>query len=411
MNAIFKLTASLFAVSALVACGKSEAPKPQPAAPAPTAAPAPPPAPAEKVVKIGLAAPLAGDQAHLGKDIEYGVRMAVDEANSAGLTLGGQKIKLEVVAEDDQHDPKTATVVAQRLVDAKVAGVIGHMNSGAGIPASRIYMDAGIPQISPSMTAVAYTNQGFKTTFRLMANDGQQGKVLGEYAGKNLKAKSIVIIDDRTAYGQGLADEVERAAKSAGVTVASREFTNDKATDFTAILTSAKGKKPEVIFYGGMDAQAGPMAKQIRTLGIKTQFLGGDGLQSPEFIKLAGDAAEGVQGSSPGLPMDKMPGGKGFNDRFAAKYPGIKIQIYAPFAYDATNVLIEAMKRADSADPAKILAELPKTQHQGVTGPIAFDEKGDLKGGPITIYQVKNSAWGPLVTVGGEAKREVAEKK
>ena len=407
MNVSARICVPFAAAVLLAACGKSE-PPPAPKAEEKPAAAAP--APQEKIIKIGVAAPLAGDQAHLGKDVEYGVRMAVDEANAAGLTIGGEKVKIEVIAEDDQHDPKTATVVAQRLVDAKVVGVIGHMNSGAGIPASKIYLDAGLPQISPSMTAVAYTAQGFKTAFRVMANDGQQGKVLGEYAGKALKAKSMVIIDDRTAYGQGLADEVEKAAKGAGVKVTAREFTTDKATDFTAILTSAKGKKPDVIFFGGMDAQAGPMAKQLKTLGVKSTLLGGDGIQSPEFIKLAGDAAEGAQGSSPGLPLDKMPGGKGFGEKFGAKYPGTKIQIYAPFAYDATNLMIEAIKRANSTDPAKVLAELPNTNHQGVTGPIAFDEKGDLKNGPVTVYAAKGGNWEPVATVGGGTEA-VAEKK
>ena len=397
MNTSVKLSLSLVAALVLAACGKSEAPAPK--AEEKAAAPAPA---AEQVVKVGVAAPLTGDQAHLGKDVENGVRLAVDEANAAGLTIGGQKVKLEVVAEDDQHDPKTATVVAQRLVDAKVVAVIGHMNSGAGIPASKIYSDAGIQQISPSMTAVAYTNQGFKTTFRVMANDGQQGKVLGEYAAKNLKAKNLVVIDDRTAYGQGLADEVAKAAEAAGAKVSGREFTTDKATDFTAILTSAKGKKPDVIFYGGMDAQGGPMAKQLKSLGITAKFLGGDGIQSPEFIKLAGDAADGAEGSSPGLPLDKMPGGKGFGEKYKSKF-NIDVQIYAPYAYDAANVLIDAMKRANSTDPAKILAELPKTTYTGVTGPIAFDEKGDLKNGPVTVYEAKNSAWTPVVTVGGGA--------
>jgi branched-chain amino acid transport system substrate-binding protein len=359
-------------------------------------------------VKIGVAAPLSGDQAHLGKDVENGARLAVDEANAAGVTIGGKKVKFELIAEDDQHDPKTATLVAQRLVDAKVVAVIGHMNSGAGIPASKIYSEAGIPQISPSMTAVTYTNQGFKNTFRLMANDGQQGKVLGEYAAKNLNAKSIVVIDDRTAYGQGLADEVAKAAEAAGAKVAAREYTNDKSTDFTAILTSAKGKSPDVIFYGGMDAQGGPMAKQLKSLGITAKFLGGDGLQSPEFIKLAGDAAEGAEGSSPGLPLDKMPGGTGFGDKYKAKFK-VDVQIYAPYAYDATSVLIDAIKRADSTDPAKILAELPKTNFTGVTGPVAFDEKGDLKNGPVTVYQAKGKAWAPVITVGGNTT--VAEKK
>jgi branched-chain amino acid transport system substrate-binding protein len=379
-------------VLAIAGCGQ-EAPKPV----AKTEAPKAPP---EIVVKIGQVSPLTGPQAHLGKDNDNGARLAIEEMNAKGITIGGAKVKFELVSEDDQADPKTGTIVAQKLVDAKVAGVIGHLNSGTTIPASKIYSDAGIPQISPSATAVAVTGQGYKTIFRTMANDAQQGKVLGEYALKT-GAKKIAIIDDRTAYGQGLADEFEKAAKAAGGTIVGREFTNDKATDFRAILTSVKAKRPDLVFYGGMDAQAGPMAAQMKSLGIKAKFLGGDGAQSVEFIKLAGAAAEGVLASSPGLPLENMPGSKEFKDKFTAKYGAI--QIYAPYAYDATRTLIEAMVKANSTEPAKYLPELVKTQRQGVSGPIAFDEKGDLRNGPITLYVVKDGKWDALETVGGAA--------
>jgi len=353
-----------------------------------------------KTIKIGQVAPLTGPQAHLGKDNDNGARLALEELNAQGVTIGGAKVKFELVSEDDQADPKTGTIVAQKLVDAKVAGVIGHLNSGTSIPASDIYNKAGIPQISPSATAVKYTASGYKTTFRLMANDAQQGKVLGEYAVR-LGAKKIAVIDDRTAYGQGLADEFEKAAKTAGATIVGREYTSDRSTDFRAILTNIKGKQPDLVFFGGMDSQAGPMAAQMKSLAIKARLLGGDGAQSVEFIKLAGRAAEGSIASSPGLPLDKMPGGKGFTDRFTAKYG--QIQIYAPYAYDATMTLVEAMQKANSTEPSKYLPELAKISRQGVTGPIAFDEKGDLKSGPITLYEVKAGKWVTLETVGGGA--------
>jgi branched-chain amino acid transport system substrate-binding protein len=359
------------------------------------------------VIRIGQVSPLTGPQAHLGKDNDNGARLAIDEMNAKGLTLGGVKVKFELVSEDDQADPKTGTIVAQKLVDAKVAGVIGHLNSGTTIPASKIYHDAGIPQVSPSATNPKYTQQGYKGAFRVMANDVQQGKTLGEYAVTRLGVKKIAIIDDRTAYGQGLADEFEKAAKAAGAAIVGREYTNDRSTDFRAILTSVKGKQPDLVFYGGMDTQGGPMAAQMRSLGIKARFLGGDGAQSQEFIKLAGAAAEGAVASSPGLPLDKMPGGRSFADRFNAQYG--QIQIYAPFAYDAAMTLMEAMVKANSAAPAKYLPELAKTSRQGVSGPIAFDDKGDLKNGPITLYIVKGGKWHALETVGGTAA--AAEKK
>lgn len=392
----------LAVASLIAACGREAPPPPQP--PTPKAeAPKPPP---EIVVRIGSVAPLTGPQAHLGKDNDNGARLAVEEMNAKGVMIGGAKAKFQLVSEDDQADPKTGTIVAQKLVDAKVAGVIGHLNSGTTIPASRIYHDAGIPQISPSATNPKYTEQGYKGAFRVMANDVQQGKVLGEYAVAKLGAKKIAIIDDRTAYGQGLADEFEKAAKAAGAAVVGREYTNDKAIDFRAILTNVKAKKPDLVFYGGMDAQAGPMVAQMKTLAVKAKFLAGDGAQSPEFIKLAGPAAEGVLASSPGVPLDKMPGGKGFTERYTAKYG--QIQIYAPFAYDAAMTLVEAMRKANSTEPAKYLPELARMSRQGVTGPIAFDAKGDLKNGPITLYVVKGGKWDALETVGGEAAAPAA---
>ena len=351
----------------------------------------------QQVVLIGQASPLTGPQAHLGKDNENGARLALDEINAAGLTLGGKKVVLEMKSEDDAADPKTATTVAQKLVDEGVVGVIGHLNSGATIPASKIYSDNGIPQISPSATAVAYTASGFKTAFRVMTNDAQQGTVLGDYAVTKLGAKRIAIIDDRTAYGQGLADEVEKAVKAAGGEVVAREYTSDRSTDFMAILTSIKGKSPDLVFFGGMDPQAAPMIRQMKQLGMKAKFLGGDGVQTPKFIELAGPDAEGALASNPGLPLDAMPGGSAFKAKFEAKYG--QIQNYAPYAYDAMHVLIAAMKRADSSAPARYLAELPKTDYQGVTGHIRFDAKGDLTGGAVTLYQVRDGKWQTLETV------------
>jgi len=390
---------ALAATAALIiaGCSKEEPPKPVAEAPKP---------PAEVTVMIGVSAPLTGPQAHLGKDVENGARLAIEEANAANIIIGGTRIKFELVPEDDEASGTKATVVAQSFVDKKVVAVVGHMNSGASIPASRIYSDAGIPQVSPSATAVAYTAQGFKTTYRVIANDLQQGKVLGEYAVKQLAGKRIAIIDDRTAYGQGIADEFEKAVKAADGTIVGREYTNDKATDFRAILTTLRGKKPDVLFFGGMDAQFGPMAEQVRTLKLGVQLLGGDGAQSAQFIKLAGAAAQGVIASSPGLPIDRMPGGEQFTTRFKAKFG--EIQIYAPFAYDATWTIIDAMKATNSIEPGRILEALSKIDRRGVTGNIAFDEKGDIKAGGVTMYVVKGDGWTAIETIGGMAPAAAA---
>jgi branched-chain amino acid transport system substrate-binding protein len=373
----------------ITGCGKEQRPAPKAEAPK---------AIETATVRIGSASPLTGTQAHIGIDIRNGVQLAIDDANAAGVDIGGRKVKLELVSEDDEANPTKAATVAQKLVDSKVVGVIGHFNSGASIPASKVYSDAGIPQISPSSTNPKYTQQGFKTTFRVVAHDDQQGPTIGNFAVGNLKAKKIAVIDDSTAYGQGLADAFEKTAKAAGAEIVAREHTTDKDTDFKAILTRIKGRGPDLIMFGGIDPQAGPMVKQMSELGIKAQFIGGDGMQTPNFIKLAGPAAEGVMASMPGLPKEKMPGGATFLQKYKAKF-NQDVELFAPMGYDATMVIIEAMKRAGSSDPAKFLPEVGKTNYQGVIGPISFDAKGDLNNGPITIYVIKGGKWEPLETV------------
>lgn len=365
-----------------------------------------PAADGEMVVKIGAIQPLTGPQSHLGKDNENGTRMAIDDANAKGISIGGKKVRFELLSEDDQADPKTATIVAQKMVDEKVNGIIGHLNSGTTIPTSKIYSDAGIVQISPSATNPKYTEQGFRTAFRVMPNDVQQGRVLGDFAVTRLGAKKVAIIDDRTAYGQGLADQFEAAAKAAGAEIVTRQYTTDRSTDFMAILTAVKSENADVLFFGGMDAQGGPMIKQFKTLGLNAKFLMGDGGSTPEFIKLSGGGAEGAYSSLPGLPLDKMPGGKEFGDRFTAKYG--QIQLYAPYCYDAVSVMIAAMQKADSADPAKYMPALAGITHDGVTAKVSFDAKGDIKDGAITLYQVKNGKWEVLETVGGAAPAPAA---
>ncbi len=346
----------------------------------------------QEVVKIGHVGPTSGQIAHLGKDNEMGARMAIEELNAKGVTIGGKKVKLELLAEDDAGDPKQGTAAAQKLVDAKVNGVVGHLNSGTSIPASKVYSDAGIPQISPSATNPKFTRNGYKTTFRVVADDVHLGGTLGRYAAKDLKGKSIAVIDDRTAYGQGVADEFEKGVKGAGGKVIGREFTNDKATDFTAILTSLKGKKPDVVFFGGMDAVAGPMLRQMKQLGISAKFLGGDGICTGELPKLAaGTMADGqvVCAEAGGVEGQAKKGMDDFRAKFKAKF-NTDVQIYAPYVYDAVNVLVAAMVKAGSADPAKYLPVLAKTaDYKGVTGTIAFDEKGDIKNGALTLYTYK----------------------
>ena len=346
----------------------------------------------DMVVKIGHVGPTSGGIAHLGKDNENGAKMAIDELNAKGTMIGGKKVKFELVPEDDAGDPKQGTAVAQKLVDSKVAGVIGHLNSGTTIPASKIYSDAGIPQISPSATNPKYTRQGFKTAFRVVADDVHLGSTLGKYAVKELKGKSIAVIDDRTAYGQGVAEEFTKAVKAAGGSIAETQFTTDKATDFTAILTQIKAKKPDVVFFGGMDAVAGPMIRQMKQLGINAKFMGGDGICSGELPKLAGGAmADGqvVCAEAGGVEGEQKVGMEKFRADYKKKF-GIDVQVYAPYVYDAMNVMVAAMVKAGSADPKVYLPVLAKTEgYKGVTGNISFDDRGDVKNGALTLYTYK----------------------
>lgn len=347
---------------------------------------------AQEIVKIGHVAPITGPNAHIGKDNENGAQMAIDELNAKGTMIGGKKVVFQLVAEDDASDPKQATAVAQKLVDAKVKGVIGHMNSGTTIPASKIYFDAGIPQISPSATNPKYTQQGFNTAFRVVANDGQLGGVLGRYAIAQLKGKNIAVIDDRTAYGQGVAEEFRKSAIAAGGTIVATQFTTDKAIDFNAILTSIKSKSPDLVFFGGMDAVAGPMLRQMDQLGIKAKFMGGDGICTTELPALAGAGlkdGEVVCAEAGGV----TPAGKKALDDFKAAYQKKfkqEVVIYAPYTYDALMTMAEAMQKAGSSDPKVYLPELAKIHHKGVTGEIAFDPKGDILNGTLTLYSYKD---------------------
>jgi branched-chain amino acid transport system substrate-binding protein len=348
--------------------------------------------PAGKVVqvKIGTVSPLSGPSAHAGKDIENGARMAIDDLNAKGIVLGGSKVQWVLQPEDDAADPRTGTTVAQKLVDAKVAAVVGHLNSGTTVPASKIYANAGIPQISPAATTPVYTNQGFKTAFRVVANDNLIGRTLATYTLGTLKAKKIAVIDDRTAFGQGLADEFVKGVKKAGVgtSVVSRQFTSDKATDFSAILTQIRARDPDVIFYGGMDAVAGPMLKQMKALGLRAKLISGDGVCSEKMPLLAGDALVDdkvycvVAG---GVGAEQEAGLNAFTQRYRQRYK-LPVQSYAPYAYDAVMVFAKAMQTANSSDPAKFMPALAAVRHEGVTGSIAFDQKGDLRDAAMTIY-------------------------
>ena len=390
---------ALAAAAALSACGDQKpAPKADKSA-APASAPAAPTAAAGGVeIKIGHVAPLTGGIAHLGKDNENGARLAVDQANAAGIQIDGKAAKFVLVPEDDQADPKVGTTVAQKFVDAKVAGVVGHLNSGTSIPASPIYSQANIPVISGSATNPKLTEQGFKTQFRVVGRDDQQGPAIASYLATDRKPKLVAVIDDATAYGEGIANEVEKTLKAANIKVLPREKGTDKTTDWKAVLTKLRGRNPDAVFYGGMDATGGPLLKQGRELGIKAVFSFGDGACTDKMKELAGDAAEGLLCSQAGIPPQAAD--KKFLDAYKKAFNTDPI-LYAPFTYDSVNLLIEAMKKANSADPAKYLPELQKISFTGATGQISFDGKGDRKDAEITIFTMKGGKIEPLAVVKG----------
>lgn len=337
------------------------------------------------IVKIGHIAPLSGPQAHYGKDNESGARMAIDDLNKMKIQLDGGTAKFQLIAEDDAADPKTGAIVAQKLCDMKVNGIVGHLNSGTTIPASRIYYDCGIPQITPSATTPKVTKQGFESVFRVIAHDGVLGVALAKYAADDMKAKRVVVIDDRTGYGQPLADIFTNQLQVKGVKVLERHYTNDKATDFAAILTSVKRVNPDLVFYGGMDAQAGPMLRQMKQLGIKAKLMGGDGICTAELVRLGGDnVGPNVLCAEGGMALSKMPGGPAFEKRYKERFK-TDIQVYAPFVYDAVMTMGMAMKNAKSADPKKYLPKLKDIRYDGVIGTIAFDEVGDVLNAAVTL--------------------------
>lgn len=351
-----------------------------------------------QIVKIGHVGPISGAQANYGKDNENGVRMAIEDINAQNVVIGGKKIKFEIQAEDDAADPKQGTAAAQKLCDSNVAGVVGHLNSGTTIPASKIYNDCGIPHITGAATNPDLTKPGYKTTYRIIANDNALGKQLALYAAQKLQLKKVAVIDDRTAYGQGLADIFKKTALANGVQVIDEQYTNDKATDFMSILTAIKAKKPDAIFFGGMDPQGGPMLRQMEQLGLtNVKYFGGDGICTESLPKLAGGAKtlSNVVCAIGGAELSKMPGGVAWRKRYDAKYPD-QYQIYSPYTYDATRVLVDAMKRANSVDPKVYVPKIAETNLTGITAQIAFEANGEIKNPVGTLYTYKNGQKVPL---------------
>ncbi|WP_429573410.1 branched-chain amino acid ABC transporter substrate-binding protein [Paraburkholderia sp. UCT70] len=355
---------------------------------------------AVQVVKIGVSAPLTGGTAALGKDTENGVRMAIDEANAQHLTVGGQPVQFELDSVDDQGDPRIGVQVAQKLVDDGIAVVIGPLNSGVCLPTSPAYTAAGIPMMLASATNPEITRRGMKTIFRMIPTDAQNAGIAGNYAVTVTKAKRIAVMDDRTAFGQGEAEEFIKAVKAAGGQIVDQQYTNDKAVDFRAQLTHIKSSNADLVYFGGLDNQAGLVIKQMKTLGMRAQFLGGGAVADTVSTQVAGPSAEGALAWEYGRPLNELPRGTEFADKYKHKF-GTENLTYSPFAYDATWLAIDAMKKAGSAKPAAFVPAIRSTDYEGITGKIAFDSKGDQKSPMSTLYQVKDGKWQPVKTVSG----------
>ena len=358
----------------------------------------------KQIVVLGHAGPLTGSIAHQGKDDENGVALALDEANAANPVIGGRRVTFRMLSEDDQGDPKIGTLVAQKFVDAHVAAVIGHLNSGVSIPASEIYARAGIPMITGSATNPVLTERGLPLVFRVVGRDDQQGPAIAAYIAQEIKARRVAIVDDKTAYGEGLANEVEKALRGANIAIAGRERVSDKETDFKAVLTRIKQKDVDAVFHGGMDATGGLLVKQARELGLRAIFTFGDGACTDEMAQLAGPAGEGLACSQAGIPASAAK--PEFLKAFNAKFGPTKL--YAPFFYDATHVVIAAMKLADSTDPAKFGPRIRDVALDGATGRIAFDAKGDRLTPDMTILRMQGGQIVPVATYGAQGLKPLA---
>jgi len=351
----------------------------------------------DTIVKIGHSGPLSGPQAFSGKDNENGARLAIEELNAKPITVGGKKIKFELLSEDDLGDPKAGVAAAQKLVDSGVKFVVGPYNSGVAIPASRVYNDAGV-LVATVASNPKITQQGYKKLFRINASDSQLGSKMALYAAKEMKLKTVAVIDDRTAFGQGVAEEFKKQAKASGLIVAGHEYTTDKAFDFTAILTRLKGRKVEAIFFGGYAAQGAPMARQIKQLGINAKLLGGDTICTAEMGKLGGDAiGDNVLCSQGGAILDKAAGGPQFKAAFNKRF-GRDADVYAASYYDATMLYAHSMQKTNSVDPVKVGADIANTSYKGVAGTYAFDAKGDMQQSPVTIFTFKDGQPAPITT-------------
>jgi branched-chain amino acid transport system substrate-binding protein len=337
----------------------------------------------DKVIRIGAAGPMTGDQSKMGIDLRNGVELAVAEWNEKGALLGK---KILVVPGDDQADPKQAVSIANKFINQKVNAVVGHWNSNCSINASTYYNAANIVSISPASTNPRLTQQGYKTVFRVCGTDDQQGGVAAEFVLKTVKPKRVAVLHDKTTYGQGLADYFKKAVETQ-VPVVFYDGIQTRDPDYKAVLTSMKQKNPDVYFFGGVYPEAGRLVRQAKEVGLNIPMITGDGVYDPTFIAIAGKSAEGTYvtfGKDPsGLPTSKT-----FNEKYTAKYgaPGP----YSIYAYDAANIILAAIQQTGTTDGLKLAEYISRNTFKGAFGDISFDKNGDVTKAPYVVWQVRD---------------------
>ena len=348
-------------------------------------------------IKIGVAGPITGPNAAFGAQLKNGVEQAVEDINAAG-GINGQK--LQIIIGDDVSDPKQGVSVANKFAAEGVKMVVGHFNSGVSIPASEVYQEAGIVQITPASTNPRFTERNMWNTFRTCGRDDQQGAVAGSYLASKFNGKKVAIVHDKTPYGKGLADETQKAMNAKGLKEVMYEGINVGEKDYTALVSRLKQAGVDVVYFGGLHTEAGLIIRQMRDQGLNAPLMGGDGIVSAEFVSIAGPGAEGTLMTFSPDPC-KNPNAKDVLPKFKAK--NIDPEAYTLYAYAAVEILKAAAEEAKSTDGKKI-AEVMKQgkPFKTVIGDISFDQKGDITRPDYIMYEWKKGQDGKIDYSGNE---------
>jgi branched-chain amino acid transport system substrate-binding protein len=358
-------------------------------------------------IKIAVQVPLSGEQAALGEHVKLGAQLAVEEAAKAFKGLG---FDLVFVPYDDQAKPEVGVANARNIVaDPDILALVGHFNSGVALPASEVYKDAMLAMISPANTATEITDRGYPNVNRVCGRDDVQGPVGARFAAQDLKVKSVYIIHDKTVYGQGVADNFRAEATKLGLKVLGYDGTEERA-NFAPMIIPMKAKNPDFVYFGGVYHQGGLLLKQMREKGVKAMFMGPDGVDSEEMVKIAGAAAVGSYYTSVAPPRSATPETAAFAKRFKQRF-GKEVESFGIYGYDAAQVGIAGIQQAIQANGGKkpgraeVSAAIRKLKNfRGVTGSITFDNKGDpVKAKYFVLQFDKRSYPGKVVKVVEEA--------